>query len=122
MQLRDTSTLKEYRKKAEYICQLSFREAIHYYEVNNFNILDDKLGEMIPNYCFLVSYTYALLIEGYGFQPDQSLTVMDQVRGNKVAWALGAILYEINTMPWRLEVVDNSVYIWIAIVFVGFAG
>ena len=42
-------------------------------------MVDDKLGEMIPNYCFLVTYTYALLTEGYGFQLNQPITVLDQV-------------------------------------------
>ena len=59
---------------------MSFREIIEYYESNNLNMVDDKLGEMIPNYCFLVTYTYALLTEGYGFQLNQPITVLDQVR------------------------------------------
>ena len=59
---------------------MSFREIIEYYESNNLNMIDDKLGEMIPNYCFLVTYTYALLTEGYGFQLNQPITVLDQVR------------------------------------------
>jgi Golgi nucleoside diphosphatase len=104
--LPDTSSLEDYKRRAEFLCSLSFRDVIHYYEVNNLNTVDDKLGEMIPNYCFLVSYTYALLTEGYGFHYNQSITVLDQVRGNKVGWALGAIFYEINTMPWELDISD----------------
>lgn len=101
--LPDTAPLSHFRKRAEFVCSMSFSQVIHYYEVNNFDSIDDKLGEMIPNYCFLASYTYALLTEGYGFRPEQSITVLDQLRGNKVSWALGAILYEINTMPWELD-------------------
>ena len=101
--LPDTASLTEYLKRAEYLCALSFRDTLRYYEVNNLNLVDDKLADLIPNYCFLVAYTYALLTVGYGFQDNQSLTVLDQVRGNKVGWPLGAILYEINTLPWELE-------------------
>ena len=28
---------------------------------------------------------------------------MDEVNGHKVGWALGAILYEINELPWVLK-------------------
>lgn len=101
--LPDTASLVDYRKRAEFVCSLTFRDALHYYEVNNLNLADDKLADLIPNYCFLVTYIYALLTEGYGFKKNQTFTVLDQVRGNKVGWPLGAILYEINTMPWALE-------------------
>lgn len=43
------------------------------------------------------------LIDGYGFHRDDTLTVIDQINGNKVGWALGAILYEINELPWVLQ-------------------
>jgi hypothetical protein len=31
---------------------------------------------------------------------------MDQINGHKVGWALGAILYEINELPWELHLSD----------------
>lgn len=118
--LPDTAPLSHFRKRAEFVCSMSFSQIIHYYEVNNFDAVDDKLGEMIPNYCFLATYTYALLTDGYGFRADQSITVLDQVRGNKVSWALGAILYEINTMPWELDMTwylkRYILFFWLGIV------
>ena len=44
-----------------------------------------------------------VVLDGYGFPHNQTLTVVDQVNGNKVGWALGAILYEINALPWAKE-------------------
>lgn len=41
--------------------------------------------------------------DGYGFKHNSTITVLDQVNGNKVGWPLGAILYEINSLPWELE-------------------
>ena len=114
--LPETATLTEYRSRAEKICAMSFRDVIHYSEVNNLNSFEDRLGDRICNWCFLVSYTYALLVEGYGFRPDQSITVLDQVRGNKVGWPLGAILYELNTMPWVYEPDITTADHWMAAV------
>ncbi len=34
--------------------------------------------------------------DGYRFDLNQTLTVLDEVNGHAVGWALGAILYEIN--------------------------
>jgi hypothetical protein len=82
---------------------MSYKEVHLYYELNNLDLLDDKLYDFLPDFCFLVTYAYALLIEGYGFHTNVTLTVLDQVKGYKVGWALGAILYEINTMPWLME-------------------
>jgi hypothetical protein len=41
--------------------------------------------------------------DGYGFKHNSTITVLDEVNGNKVGWPLGAILYEINSLPWELE-------------------
>ena len=68
--------------------------------INNFNIS----GARDPQYfCFSAVYTLVLLQDGYGFWPNSTVTVVDTVRGNKVGWPLGAILHEINNLPWELE-------------------
>lgn len=55
----------------------------------------------LAHYCFIASYAYALLTEGYHFEPSRNLTVMAKIDGLKVSWALGAMLYEINALPWE---------------------
>lgn len=82
---------------------MSFSDALLYFERNNLNVVDKNLANMAPDYCFLVTYTYMLLVEGYGIPSNTSITVLSEVNGHAVGWALGAILYEINSMPWRLE-------------------
>ena len=68
--------------------------------INDFNIS----GARDPQYfCFSAVYTLVLLQDGYGFWPNSTVTVVDTVRGNKVGWPLGAILHEINNLPWELE-------------------
>jgi hypothetical protein len=66
----------------------------------------NKLGDtkqakgMLPYYCFMASFVLNQLVEGYGFSLDQEITVLDTYKGHKVSWALGAMLYEINALPW----------------------
>ena len=58
---------------------MSFGEALYYYESKNLYMAEEKLAELIPDFCFLVSYVYALLIEGYGFTEEHSITVLKTV-------------------------------------------
>jgi hypothetical protein len=48
------------------------------------------------------------LLDGFGFQTNSTITVLDEVNGNKVGWPLGAILYEINSLPWELVTPDRQ--------------
>lgn len=57
--------------------------------------------------------------DGFGFQLNQTLTVTDTLNGHKVGWALGSMLYEINTLPWdlaRSEDKNNWAEIWSALI------
>jgi Golgi nucleoside diphosphatase len=59
----------------------------------------DTLDEM----CFRSTYAFQLLRNGYGFQMDDYITATGVVAGQKVGWALGAMMYEINTLPWHYD-------------------
>jgi hypothetical protein len=50
--------------------------------------------------CFRSTYVFELLHTGYGFPLDESITAANVVDGHKIGWALGSMLYEINTLPW----------------------
>src|SRR5690606_36473731 len=62
--------------------------------------------------CFGLASRRALSADGYRFSLNQTLTVQDQVNGHSVGWALGAILYEINELPWELEVSAIEAHPW----------
>lgn len=49
------------------------------------------------------THTPPLQKEGYGFPDGGRLIVVDEVNGNKAGWALGAIMHEINSLPWELK-------------------
>eukprot|EP01033_Poteriospumella_lacustris_P008783 gene8783-6319_t len=74
--LPKTATLEQMATQATKICSKNFGEINYYYVSNGLNANNDKLGDYLPYYCFLSAY---------------------------VGWALGAILYEINELPWVLQ-------------------
>lgn len=41
-----------------------------------------------------------MLRNGWEFGDDYELTAVDVINGQKMGWALGCMLYEINTLPW----------------------
>jgi Golgi nucleoside diphosphatase len=95
-----TASLHQFAKRADKICSMDFEELVIYYsKKHSYNGKELDLAQM-PYHCFLGSYVVVLLTEGYGFGMNHTLTVIDEYNGNKVAWTLGSILYEINSMPW----------------------
>jgi hypothetical protein len=55
----------------------------------------------VDEYCFRSIYVFQLLHNGYGFNLDDHITATNVINGQKVGWALGAMMYEINAMPWK---------------------
>ena len=66
--------------------------------------LDDDDGDVNPlvnEMCFRATYAFQLLHNGYGFKMEDYITATNIVGGQKVGWTMGAIMYEINTLPWH---------------------
>lgn len=66
---------------------------------------DEKTSREI---CFKAALTIAMLNNGFGVQMDRKLFATDIIRtaaGNKLkaGWTLGAILFEINSLPWTYK-------------------
>lgn len=60
----------------------------------------DDANANLDGQCFRATYVFQLLHNGFGFQMTDSIRAVKVVNGHKVGWALGAMLYEINTLPW----------------------
>ncbi len=98
MRLPRNTSLAVMKERARQVCDMTYAQTQQY--IRDFNITAEKSS---PAYfCFDSVYTIVLLEEGYGFQPNMTITVLDTVNGNKVGWPLGAILHEINNLPWEL--------------------
>lgn len=78
---------------------MSFDELIAY------NLKIHKKGkdvdlQELSDYCFHSTYTYSMLQDGYGFSDSTNITVASIINGQKVTWALGSALFEINSLDW----------------------
>jgi Golgi nucleoside diphosphatase len=124
LQINEISTLNDWKEKGNMICKMTIDKLHSYYEMNSF-AKDENHQEFqknLPNFCFLVSYIVVLLQDGYHFPSDQKIMIIDQYNGNKVGWALGAILYEINELPWQIDDTLSKSYSWGLIILVAFIG
>jgi len=79
---------------AQSICNLTYAQLI------------ERMGEVTKYtyaYCFDAMYLHALLHEGYGFDEDSTnIYLQEKISNYSVGWALGAMLYEANLLPWSL--------------------
>lgn len=84
------------------MCSLSHAELI------DFNTHHKIAEEDLDTYCFRSAYAFQLLHNGYGFGMNDTIRATNVINGQKVGWALGAMLYEINAMPWQYAQADEG--------------
>ena len=94
LHLPERATLNELHDASQRVCSMSREELVEY---NQGKVEEDELD----SYCFRSIYAFQLLRNGYGFQMDDTIRATRVLNGHKVGWALGAMLYEINSMPWH---------------------
>ena len=69
----------------------------------NAQLPDPAPSAYLSGYCFSAMYALELLTAGYGFpEEDSPITVVDDVNGTEVTWALGSIVYHANALGWEL--------------------
>mmetsp|Transcript_1421 Transcript_1421/g.1905 ORF Transcript_1421/g.1905 Transcript_1421/m.1905 type:complete len:555 (+) Transcript_1421:167-1831(+) len=104
LQLPSRASLQELYEASERICQMSYEELMEYNENNIRSVTEEEAKD----FCFRSAYAYTLLSDGYGFSLENTITATNVVNGQKVSWAVGAMLYEINTLPWKIAVADDQ--------------
>lgn len=92
------ASLQELYDATQTVCSMSKDEIFEYN--NNHGKVH---SEDVEDYCFRSAYAFNLLRNGFGFKMDDHITATDVVGGLKVGWSLGAMLYEINTFPWKID-------------------
>lgn len=94
--LPSRASLHELYNKTRHVCNMDRTE------LRTFNKHHAKVPESdIDDYCFRSAYVFNVLHSGYGFGMDEYVTSAEVLHGQKIGWALGAMLYEINTFPWK---------------------
>ena len=95
LKLPERFSIGDLHNATKHACSLSKKETLQ------FN--DGRIDENeVESYCFRSVYTLELL-RGYGFGDEDHISAARVVKGHKLGWAVGAILYEINTLPWQYE-------------------
>lgn len=97
------ASLEQLYNRTETICSMSKEELFKFNE-DNAKVDDAE----VEDYCFRSSYVFNVLRNGYGFEMDEHITATDVINGQKVGWALGAMMYEINTFPWTYELARDD--------------
>lgn len=104
LHLPERATLSQLEKATRHVCSLSHDE------LEAFNT-HSKFTPDLDSYCFRSAYAFQLLHNGYGFALNDTIRVTNVIDAQKVGWALGAILFEINTMPWQYSQEDSSMHV-----------
>lgn len=85
----------DFENVAKIACGLSYEESKSVYPL----FTDDKR----PFICMDSSYHYALLVDGFGLDPLQEITVADKIQYQdalvETAWPLGTAIEAISTLP-----------------------
>jgi Golgi nucleoside diphosphatase len=100
LHLPELATLNQLENATRYACNMTHDELVI------FN--DGKDSDDLDSFCFQSAYVFQLLHNGFGFQMTDSIRAVEVLNGHKVGWALGAMLYEINTLPWSYSRPDNN--------------
>jgi len=119
LQLGERAAIYEIDNKARQVCGLTWKELTAY----NANLpkstrVDDE--DTLAQMCFRSVYVYQMLRNGWGFEDDYEITAVDVINGQKLGWALGCMLYEINTLPWDFhpELLMRGPSWWLIILYI----
>jgi hypothetical protein len=94
LQLGEMAPVSNISSAAETVCNLRWKDLQQYNSNLESPISDD---DSLVQMCFRSVFVYQLLSNGWGFGDDKVITVADVINGQKMGWALGCMLYEINT-------------------------
>lgn len=92
------ASLQQLYDATQKVCQMSKSELVEFNKQTGKADVDE-----IDDICFRSAYVFSILRYGYRFDMEEYITATNVINGQKVGWALGAMLYEINTFPWEYQ-------------------
>jgi hypothetical protein len=106
LQMPAVGTVSQFKEAASDICSKSFNDIV-LYDATLTYLKTTKHSSLLPYYCFLSSYIVVLLEDGYRFTENNTLSAQDVIKGNQVSWPYGAMLYEVNSLPFKMVEPDE---------------
>ena len=100
LKLPSRSSLLLLKEKTRHICSFSLDDLVAHNKKLDNPIEDENALKAM---CFRSAFVASFLIDGIGFPETYHVTALDVVNGQKLGWALGSMLYEINALPWEIE-------------------
>jgi GDA1/CD39 (nucleoside phosphatase) family len=100
LNLPSRASLRQVQERTVDICEMNY-DTLMVYNQKRAKPLSDPND--IIQFCFRAAFVSEFLVHGLGFPLDYNITAIDVIDGQKLGWALGSILYEINTLPWRFD-------------------
>ena len=91
--LGERANISQIGSAAKEVRALSWEELKEY----NLNLPEQHEDTTLAQMCFRSIFVYHLLADGWGFGENYTLNAVDVINGQKLGWALGCMLYEINT-------------------------
>lgn len=106
LDLGEKATVAEIGRAAERVCSLNWDQLRAYHKTV---VHKDRSDLELAQYCFRSVFVYQLLRNGWEFGDDYQLTAIDVIDGRKLGWALGCMLYEINTRKYTNKQTHESI-------------
>jgi hypothetical protein len=105
LHLGKRASLSELNEAAKHVCLLDW-QSLQKYNKN----LSEPISDVyeLSQFCFRSVFAYQILRNGYGFAEDFKLTAVDVLNDQKLGWALGSMLYEINIRKFEDEWINVS--------------
>eukprot|EP00614_Pseudopedinella_elastica_P000720 CAMPEP_0172594030 /NCGR_PEP_ID=MMETSP1068-20121228/13289_1 /TAXON_ID=35684 /ORGANISM="Pseudopedinella elastica, Strain CCMP716" /LENGTH=364 /DNA_ID=CAMNT_0013391801 /DNA_START=1082 /DNA_END=2172 /DNA_ORIENTATION=+ len=107
--LEPSASLSDLRAAGKEMCALNTTQLQARFDLGKFGVAK---WEEVKEACFLGAFSFALLYHGHSFDERRTFTAVETMQYQnppqspttlKVGWQLGAILYEINTLPWTYK-------------------
>ena len=99
LELGERANISQIGVAARKVCHLSWEELKHYNE----KLPEQHEDQVLAQMCFRSMFVYHMLADGWGFGENYTLNALDVINGQKLGWALGCMLYEINTRTYHIS-------------------
>lgn len=96
--LSSNTSLDQIQSYSRSICNMTYEKLNASHWGNT--LRNNDASDYLHNRCFIMTYIFSLLHDGYGFSEKKSNIVF--VSGDSYSWSQGSMLRDANLLPWTL--------------------